>query len=433
MSTNKTGNRGKETSGRLYYGWWIVVAAFLNLFFTTGVVYYGLPVFYSPLVTSLGFSRAHVTQGFLLGFIFVGLPFGYVSGLLIDRVGARNVILCGVGFVGVPLILMGRMTHFWQYQMLCLFEVLGYVLAGPIANQVLIARWFRVKRGRAMGIAYLGLGLGGFLAPPVENMLIRSLGWRSAFEVLGAAIVIVLFPIGVFLTRSSPEEMDLLPDGAPRGADAVSAAAVTRSFGVGGAIRTRNFWLLLIASAMVVGGINTVIQHLILALMDGGYSRAVAASRLSALLGASLAGRVLVGYLVDRFETKNVMAFFYLVIGASIPLLLFAAHAQVVWAFVMMFGFAMGADYMLIPLVTAECFGVGSLGKLLAVLTMGYSVGQWVAPWIAGRIFDACHSYDPAWKIVGAAGVLGGLAIYAVRVPGLQSAGPRLVALKKMR
>jgi len=105
------------------------------------------------------------------------------------------------------------------------------------------------------------------------------------------------------------------------------------------------------------------------------------------------------------------------VIGASIPLLLFATHAQVVWVFVFVFGFAMGADYMLIPLVTAECFGVGSLGKLLAVLTMGYSVGQWVAPWVAGRIFDAQHSYDLAWKMMGVAGVLGGLAVYSVRMP----------------
>jgi len=126
---------------------------------------------------------------------------------------------------------------------------------------------------------------------------------------------------------------------------------------------------------------------------------------------------VLVGYVVDRFQKKNVMAFFYVVIGASIPLLLFATHAQVVWVFVFVFGFAMGADYMLIPLVTAECFGVGSLGKLLAVLTMGYSVGQWVAPWVAGRIFDAQHSYDLAWKMMGVAGVLGGLAVYSVRMP----------------
>lgn len=402
---------------RIFYGWWIVAAAFLNLFFTTGVIYYGLPVFYGSLVSSLGFSRAHLTQGFLLGFLLVGLPFGYVSGLLIDRIGAQRVILYGIGFVSVPLLLMGRMTHFWHFQVLCLFEVLGYVLAGPIANQVLIARWFRLRRGRAMGIAYLGLGLGGFLAPPVENILIRALGWRSALEVLGVTILAVLLPVAIFVTRSAPEEMGLLPDGDVAVTAGVAVVRDQPAFTPRAAARTRNFALLLIASALVIGAVNTVIQHLILCLMDAGYSRDTAAAQLSALLGSSLAGRLLVGYIVDRFQKKNVMAFFYLMIGLCLPLLLFAAHPQVVWAFALLFGFAMGADYMLIPLVTAECFGVQSLGKLLAVLTMGYSVGQWVAPWVAGRIFDAHGSYDLAWKLMGLCGVLGGLAIFAVRVP----------------
>jgi MFS family permease len=80
----------------------------------------------------------------------------------------------------------------------------------------------------------------------------------------------------------------------------------------------------------------------------------------------------------------------------------------------LIFGFSMGADYMLIPLVTAECFGTASLGKLLALIIMGYSLGQWGAPWIAGRIFDSRHSYELAWKILAAAGLLGAAAIYAV-------------------
>ena len=82
----------------------------------------------------------------------------------------------------------------------------------------------------------------------------------------------------------------------------------------------------------------------------------------------------------------------------------------------MTFGFAMGADYMLIPLVTAECFGIGSLGKLLALIIMGYSLGQWIAPWMAGRMFDAYHNYNLAWQVLGVAAALGAAAIYAISV-----------------
>ncbi|MGB9468247.1 MAG: hypothetical protein WBQ59_02750 [Candidatus Acidiferrum sp.] len=114
-----------DSSTRVYYGWWIVLAAFLNLFFVVGIIFYGFPVFYPYFVESLGFTRAQVTQGFFLGFLFAGLPFGVLAGTLIDRIGARSVILVGVGLVGIPLLLMGWMTRFWQFEILCIVEVLG--------------------------------------------------------------------------------------------------------------------------------------------------------------------------------------------------------------------------------------------------------------------------------------------------------------------
>ena len=80
-------HEGKSINTNLY-GWWIVVAAFLNLFFAVGIIFYGFPVFYPAFVESLGFARAQVTQGFLLGFLIVGLPFGFAAGPLIDRIGS---------------------------------------------------------------------------------------------------------------------------------------------------------------------------------------------------------------------------------------------------------------------------------------------------------------------------------------------------------
>src|SRR5271165_4256383 len=202
-----------DPSSRVYYGWWIVLAAFLNLFFVVGIIFYGFPVFYPYFVESLGFTRAEVTQGFFLGFLFAGLPFGVLAGTVIDRIGARLVILAGVVLVGAPLLLMGLITRFWQFELLCIVEVLGYVLAGPLANQVLIARWFRERRGQAMGYAYLGLGMGGVVAPLLVNGLARSLGWRHALEFVGAMVLLVLFPVGIWVTRSAPEELGLVPDG----------------------------------------------------------------------------------------------------------------------------------------------------------------------------------------------------------------------------
>jgi len=404
------------SSARIFYGWWIVVAAFLNLFFIVGIVFYGFPVFYPALAESLGFSRSQLTQGFLLGFLIVGLPFGLVAGAVIDRLGARWIILAGAALVGTSLMLMGFMTRLWHYELLCIMEVSGYVLAGPIANQVLVARWFEARRGRAMGYAYLGLGLGGVVSPLLVNFLIRTFGWRHSLEFLGALIMVVLIPVGIGLTRSAPADLGLLPDGAHISLSITTNLDTVRSATtpLQSAIRSLNFWLILAGSTLVVGAIGAVIQHLILFLKDQGYSAAMASRFFTALLTASLGGRVLVGYLADRFRKKNIMALFYGLLSLSILLLNLPHHAVVIGVFVLIFGFSMGADYMLIPLATAECFGTASLGKILALIIMGYSLGQWGAPWIAGKIFDARQSYEVAWNIIAVAGLAGAGLIFAV-------------------
>ncbi len=399
---------------KIFYGWWVVAAAFLNFFFIIGIIFYGFPVFYTSFVDSLGFTRAQVTQGFFLGFLIVGLPSGLVAGAVIDRIGARWVIVAGAACVGISLLLMARMTKLWQYEALCVLEVLGYVLAGPIANQVLVSRWFRARRGRAMGIAYLGLGTGGAAAQLLINYLIRSYGWRHALEIIALALLAILFPIGIWVTRSTPEEIGLLPDGEAAIESGDSFAAPASSSGVAEAARTTNFWLILLGSTLAIGSIGAVIQHFILYLKDQGYAANVAVRFSTGLLIASLAGRILVGYAVDKVSKKNAMAVFYFLIGAAALLLGAAKMSAAVWIFAVIFGFSMGADYMLVSLVTAECFGTRSLGKLLALIIMGYSLGQWGFPWIVGKIFDAQHSYALAWKLIAIAGMLGGLVIYAI-------------------
>lgn len=398
---------------QFFYGWWITVSAFINLFFTVGIVYYGFPVFYPFLVESLGFTRAQVTQGFLYGFVVVGLPLGFLAGVLIDRFGPREVIRFGIGFVGFSLVLMGSMSRLWHYYALSVAGVAGYVLTGPIPNQVLISNWYRARRGRAMGLAYLGLGLGGAVSPLLIGGLIERFGWRQAFVIVGTLILIVLFPVAQWVTRSRPSEMGLNPDGATAVAEA-TAPGNAQSVQVRNAVRSRNFWLIILGATLTIGAIGTVSQHLILFLKDQQFTTAQATRMASGVLLSSLAGRVIVGHFADRYSKKNVMALFYLVLGLAIPLLFLAPNRLALWAFVIVFGFAMGADYMLIPLVTAECFGLAALGRLLSLIIMGYSLGQWFAPWLAGKIFDTYRSYDLAWIIMMVAGILGAITIYAI-------------------
>jgi MFS family permease len=417
-ATAETGVPGQPIASAdgTYYGWWIVLAAFLNLFCVVGILFYGFPVFYPYFVESLGFTRAQLTQGFLLGFLCAGLPFGILAGALIDRIGARWVILAGVGLVSASLILMSMMSRFWQFELLCIVEVIGYVFAGPIANQVLIARWFERRRGQAMGYAYLGLGLGGVAAPLLVNFLARSVGWRHALELIGVGILVVLVPTGLWITRSKPADRGIAPEqfGEASTREGETHRPNTNVWSVSQAVRTVPFWLILLGSALAIGAIGAVIQHFILFLKDSGYSATAASRYMSILLTASLGGRVIVGHIADQFRKSYIMAIFYFLIGASVFLLAYPQSTLAVWAFALVFGFSMGADYMLIPLVVSENFGTASLGKILALIIMGYSVGQWAGPWLVGKIFDMRHSYDFAWKLIAVLAVIGAGAIYAI-------------------
>ena len=225
---------------------------------------------------------------------------------------------------------------------------------------------------------------------------------------LGTFILLALFPLGICVTRSSPKDIGVDPDAFGE------VMPPENSAGVAQALRTPAFWLIVAGSALAIGAIGGVIQHFILFLKDAGYSATTATQYSTNLLTASLGGRVIVGYLADRFRKSYLMAVFYFLIGASVFLLEYPHSSAILWAFAILFGFAMGADYMLIPLVSAECFGTAALGKLLALIIMGYSLGQWAAPWFVGKMFDAQHSYDLAWRIVAVLGMAGAAAIYAI-------------------
>ena len=252
-------------------------------------------------------------------------------------------------------------------------------------------------------------------AGPRRSCLVAFIRPRGAVAALLAAAAALACgkgatqppPPGAVATKLS---FTVQPSSATAGAGSRSAQSVE----LGQAVRTRNFWLILAACTLTIGAIGAVTQHLILFLKDHGYSQSAASRVSSTLLISSLAGRVIVGYFADRYRAKNVMALFYLALALAIPLIFFANRPAAIWGFALAFGFAMGADYMLIPLVTAECFGLATLGKLLSLIIMGYSLGQWFAPWLAGRIFDTYHNYDLAWAIMAVAATFGAGMIYAV-------------------
>src|SRR5688572_28626552 len=180
----------------------VAATGFLSLFSLVGIMFYGLPFFYDFWVTDFEWTRAQVTSGNALAKIIVGPLFGFFAGWIIDRFGPRRLMLSGIVMGGVALIGLSQMTTLWQFYLFYLFNALGYMCGGPLPNQVLVSRWFDKARGKAMGIIYLGIGVGGMLVPQIAKWLNLQFGWREAMMILGILMVAIAFPMAWFVKEA---------------------------------------------------------------------------------------------------------------------------------------------------------------------------------------------------------------------------------------
>ncbi len=376
--------------------------AFLALFSIVGVALYGLPFFYDFFVRDLGWTRAQVTSGNALSKLLIGPLFGFVAGWVVDRFGPRRLMLAGILMAGGALVGLGAVSTLGLFYVCYLLNALGYVCGGPLPNQVLLSRWFDENRGKAMGFAYLGIGVGGAIVPLAATWLTAHFGWRAALQVLGVAMVVIALPVAWFV-RDAPE-----------GAVGPAAPATTpvRSDALGPVLRAPAFYLLLVGSMCSIGAVGGTMQNLKLFLsLDLHLTQLHVAQIASLVLVGSLVGRLLMGYLADRWPRKQVMILIYVIVAAAIPLLFVADRAWARPAFALLFGIGLGGDYMIIPLMAADLFGMRTLGRLLGIVLTADGVAEAVAPMLVATIRDRTGSYAGGFAVLIGLAALGATAV----------------------
>lgn len=377
----------------------VTATSFVVLFWIVGVSLWGLPFFYDFMVQQFGWTRAQVTSGNALSRLVVGPIFGFLIGWVVDRFGPRRVMMIGILMAASALVGFGRISSLGMFYFFYLFNALGYVTGGPLPNQVLLTRSFDRSRGKAMGFAYLGIGIGGAAVPWISHYLVLHFGWQTALQILGLSIAVCSLPL-VALLKEAPQ---------PK-ADSVTAYGSPKS-----AFRDGSFYLLMFGSMCSIAAVSGTQQNLKLFLsLDRHFTQSDAAGVLSLVLGFSIAGRLLMGWLADRFPKKYVMLLTYLLVAAGIPLLFLTSHRLLLFVSAAIFGVGLGGDYMIVPLMTAEIFGVEILGRLLGVIIVAGGIAEAAAPWVVGRLRDVTGTYTSAcFTLVGVA-LLGGLAVLAL-------------------
>jgi sugar phosphate permease len=375
-----------------------VATAFLSLFSIVGLALYGLPFFYDFFVRDLGWTRQQVTSGNALSKLIVGPLFGVFAGIIVDRFGPKRLMLAGIVMAGLALVGLGSTLTLATFYAFYFLSALGNVCGGPLPNQVLLSRWFSGARGKAMGAAYLGIGIGGALVPLLAHALTQTFGWRAALQVLGVLMIVIALPTALLVKE------------APAGFAAAEGGGVTAA--LGDVLRRPAFYLLALGSMASIGAVGGTMQNLKLYLaMDRGLAQGRVAEVLSLVLVGSLVGRVVMGFFADRWAKKHVMLLIYLIVASSVPLFMAAPGPATVGAAAFVFGVGLGGDYMIIPLMAAELFGVARLGRVMGIVITGDNVAEATVPMAVAAIRDRTGSYGPGFALLVGLAVIGAVAV----------------------
>ena len=406
--------------------------AFAALFCVVGLSLYGLPLYYDFMVRELGWSRLMVTSGNAISKLVVGPLFGFAAGWIVDRFGPRRLMMAGILMAGGALVGLGAVSAAWTFYFFYFFNALGYVCGGPLPSQVLLSRWFDRTRGQAMGIAYLGIGVGGALVPLLAKAMNDAFGWRGSLQALGVLVIAIAFPFAYFVREPGVRSARLgsAVDGPSEAVD--SAAVRADRAALRPILTTPAFYLLALGSMCSIAAVGGTNQHLKLYLsIDRAYSQGDAARIISLVLAVSIAGRLLMGWLADRMPRKHVMLLIYLLVAAAIPLLLLSPSPSLMLLFAAIFGLGLGGEYLIIPLMAGELFGVATLGRVMGIVLTADGVAEATAPMLVGYLRDRTGSYNTGFIVLIAAALVGAIAIGLLPrrwtgIPATSSAPPRV-------
>jgi sugar phosphate permease len=396
----------KLSSGQLK----VAATGFITLFSIVGIMFYGLPFFYDLWVKDFGWSRATVTSGNAFAKVAVGM-LGFFAGWFIDRFGPQRLMLAGILMGAIGLVGLSSVTALWQFYLFYTFIALAYMCGGPLPNQVLTARWFNRARGKAMGFAYLGIGVGGMLVPQIAKWLNVQFGWHQALMLLGIITVIISFPMA-WIVKENPEVQST---GTIKEEPAIPLSKIVKGL---------PFYLLLIGSMCSIGAVSGTNQNLKLFFsLDLKYSQGQSANIISLVLLSSIIGRVLMGWLADKFQKKYVMILIYTLVAASIPLLYFASTPGVIYLFAFIFGIGLGGDYMIIPLMAAELFGVKIMGRVMGLVLTADGLAEAFSPMLVAKLRDVSANYANGFAALIILAVIGIIAVAMLpKKPNIQRA-----------
>jgi MFS family permease len=415
-----------------FYGYTIVVSAFL-VYFVLGGVYYSLSVVVPIMAEELGWTAAAFGAAFSIFALTTGIGAPLV-GAVVVRFGPRLAILGGSILVAAGLVLLSTTDTIWQLYGFVIVLGAGISLGGVLPAQQVVGNWFILRRSLFLGLVLSGAGVGGLAVTTLAAGVITASGsWRAGWLALVALMVLPVLLVLLFL-RNKPNELGQRADGISQEpvpeASLVSSPATTHVYRTTvqwetrAALRTRSFWLIALATGVMFFLLQAITAHQVAYLAgEAGLELAMAASALGLVAGTSVLGRLFAGWLGDRVEPRYVIAGLLLAMGLSLLILMLGQGLVALYSYVVLFGIGYGGIIVVSSAALLNYFGTSNYAQIMGIsMPVGTVLGI-LSPLLVGAIKDAMGSYVPAFAMMVAVAVAGALCAYLGRPPVPEAPG----------
>ena len=426
------GTEATGTGGRtdLFYGWWVVAAASVQGMFGNGVVSSGFSVFFQSIRQELGVSYTAMALVFSLARAEGGIG-GPIVGWLVDKYGARRMILIGGIMGGLGLIALSRATAYWQFVLIFVGLVsVGKTMGMGQTLMAVVNQWFIRRKGLAMSTLMTSFAGGGAIVVPLLGLGIATIGWRATLFYAGIFIFFLTLPVA-YVIRSKPEDIGTLPDGDASPAASEGGPALTgpgsgvapADFTVRQAIRTSAFWLLLIGLTIRTSSTNAIIIHIFPILEGEGLTEQRAIFFVSAMFFLAIPLRFGLGVARDYLPPRRILFVGMNIAALSlVPLLIFQGTVGVV---IFIIGFAVVEGITSTNwIMVSDYFGRSRFASIMGFMSLFHNIGMVISPLFSGWIRDKTGSYDIVMMTFIPLFVIGGLAFAMARPPRSPSALP---------
>jgi len=366
-------------------------------------------VYYVALLEDYAWSRSGSAGVQSIALLTYTLLAPLVGGL-IDRFGPRRVIIPGILVLSLGLVLCSTIDTLGQFYLLYgMVTGAGITCIGIVTYSSILAHWFEKKRGLASGIAVSGMGIGTFVLVPLSQSFISMWGWRTAFIITGALVLIILLPANAIFLRHKPEETGQYVDGSKRSetprrsfSQKENRHEIETDWTLKKAFQAGRFWALIAFPFLSITGIYIVLVHNVKFLVDQGIEKMTAALVFAMVGVISSMFRIFWGWLSDRIgrETTFTMGILCACLGVGSLLLLESSGSRLfTYSFFIFFGVGWGVTAPMYMSVSADLFKGRIFGLIYGFLEAGVGLAGALGAWAAGFIFDKTHSYGGAFAL----------------------------------